>query len=121
MKKFLLLLAVLLLLSLVWCLFSWFGPHGGTVEVLQDGKVVMRLMPRDLKDERRLKLYDGKGGVNELLIKNGQICVESANCPGKDCVKMGWLTSRLPIICLPHKLTVRFSDDSDSPLDSISQ
>jgi hypothetical protein len=45
------------------------------------------------------------------LIEDGEICVSSAECPDKTCVKMGKLRSEsLPIVCLPNHLIIRFAE-----------
>ena len=46
-------------------------------------------------------------------IKDRQIRVKDADCPDKTCVGMGWLSSSsMPIVCLPHKLVIQFTDDT---------
>lgn len=46
-------------------------------------------------------------GTNTVRIENGRICMESADCPDKLCVKRGAVsTGALPIVCLPNKIYV---------------
>lgn len=42
---------------------------------------------------------------NTLEIKDGKVCMKSADCPDKRCVKQGY-SDMLPIICLPNKVVV---------------
>ena len=47
-------------------------------------------------------------GYNIICVESGQVWVEDANCPNKDCERFGKISSEGQIIlCLPHKLAVR--------------
>ncbi len=60
-------------------------------------------------------------GTNLVEIKDGKIRVQSADCPDKTCVRMGWLHSAaMPIVCLPHRLVIEFVD-SDGGVDAIAE
>ena len=55
-----------------------------------------------------------QGHVNTVEIKDHKIHVKDADCPDQTCVKMGWLSSSsMPIVCLPHKMVIEFTDGSD--------
>lgn len=80
------------------------------VEVLQDNKVIMTI---DISDERDnvWHIESSDGGWNEITLKDGKISVTDSDCPDKTCIKTGNLRSEsVPIVCLPHKLVIRFSD-----------
>ena len=80
------------------------------VEIVQDNQVLYTL---DLssEDDRTFRIDYTDGGWNEIRIENGSICVSDADCPDKTCVKTGVLRSEtIPIVCLPHKLIIRFCD-----------
>lgn len=115
------LLCALLSLS-VWCAVSWHAPHGRIVEVIRDGKIAVTIDLSGDPSPRTLTLTSPDGGFNTLQIKNGRIRVLSADCPGNDCVKMGWLRSvSSPLVCMPHRLVVRFAPASAGELDGVSQ
>lgn len=46
-------------------------------------------------------------GVNTVVVKDGGVHIEDADCKGHDCMKQGTIDSqgRL-LVCLPHKLIV---------------
>lgn len=79
------------------------------VEIVQDNKVLYKL---DLAaEEDRTFRIESSDGWNDITIKDHQISVSDADCPDHTCVKNGVLRYEyLPIICLPHKLIVRFCD-----------
>ncbi|MBR4627129.1 MAG: NusG domain II-containing protein [Ruminococcus sp.] len=84
------------------------------VEIEQDKKVLYRLNLADEPD-RTFRITGSDGGWNEITISRGRICVSDADCPDHTCVKNGWLRyDYLPIICLPHKLVVRFCEGGGS-------
>ena len=96
-----------------WCAYTWFTPRGALVEIVQDGRVVSTLDLSRRHERRMLKLDAPGGGFNTLLIENGAVRVLSADCPGHDCVNMGILRSAsAPLVCLPHKLVIRYADDN---------
>lgn len=83
------------------------------VEIVQDGKTIYKL---DLSQEDDYTFrIECAEGWNDITIKNGTICVSDADCPDHTCVKNGVLRyDYLPIICLPHKLSIRFCEPEDS-------
>lgn len=120
MKKFIPAVVLLLLTSL--CLRRWFAPHGQIAEIIQNGRIIARLNLKHETGTRTIDIHSSGGGFNRLLIEKGRVKVLCANCPGQDCVRMGWLRSAsLPLVCLPHGLTVRYSMRSEGELDSLSQ
>ena len=52
-------------------------------------------------------------GTNVVVIKDGRVHVEEADCPNQDCVHQGWIDAAgQQIVCLPHKLTVDIVDEN---------
>jgi len=84
------------------------------VEVVQDNKVICRLNLADEPD-RTFRVTAPDGGYNDITISEGKICVSDADCPDHTCVKNGYLRyDYLPVICLPHKLVIRFCEGGGS-------
>ena len=47
------------------------------------------------------------GAYNDIYVESGSICISSADCPDRVCVKQGAITNNLlPITCLPHHLVI---------------
>lgn len=106
-------LALVIVLFIAASVASYFilRPTDSTmVEIVQDNKVLYTLdLSREENRTFRIDYIDG--GWNEIKIENGQISVSDADCPDKTCVKTGVLRSEtIPIVCLPHKLIIRFCD-----------
>ncbi len=84
------------------------------VEIVQDNNVIFTL---DLskEDDRSFRIESPEGGWNEVTIKDHSIMISDADCPDHTCVKTGTLRyDYLPIVCLPHKLVIRFCDKENS-------
>ena len=50
-------------------------------------------------------------GWNLLTVSGGRVAVTAASCPDGDCLRCGAQNSGPPIVCLPNRLSVQFSDD----------
>ncbi len=108
-------IVLLLLTASVIALILNFRTSDNThVVILQNNKVIYSL---DLskEEDRSFRIESPDGGWNEVMIENGKICIADADCPDKTCVHTGVLRSEgVPIVCLPHKLVIRFSDEENS-------
>lgn len=109
-----LLFAVILVFLVSACLSAWILRHSEkqAVEIVQDGTVLYSFDLNDTEN-RQIRISAPDGGYNLIQIQNGMICISEADCLDQTCVKMGKLKSDyLPIVCLPHKLIVRFAEDT---------
>lgn len=82
------------------------------VEIVSNGNVLYSFDLSETENQSiTIMSADGKSS-NTIRIENGTICVSDAECPDKTCVKSGILKSEgLPIVCLPNKLIIRFSEE----------
>lgn len=106
-KYWILLFALLLVLSALAAAMLW-GGRGGTAEVISEGEEVCTL---DLSRDQTLTV-ESSNGVNVLVVEDGAVRVESATCPDQTCVHQGARSGGVPIVCLPNRLVVRFSGDA---------
>ncbi|MDO4854465.1 MAG: NusG domain II-containing protein [Coriobacteriia bacterium] len=62
--------------------------------------------------EDTTKTFTTSYGTNTVVVKNGEVRVESADCDNQDCVHQGTIsTADKQIICLPHKLWIEIVSD----------
>lgn len=103
---------VIFLIGMIGSLWLIFKPHGQTVQIIQDGKVLYTI---DLeKSEDRTIEIEYQGSKNIIQIQDHQIRVMDAECPNQTCVKMGELkSSAAPIVCLPNKLVIQFAESDE--------
>ncbi|MBR5422218.1 MAG: NusG domain II-containing protein [Lachnospiraceae bacterium] len=88
------------------------------VRVYRDGEEVLDAA---ITEELNTPVFSEDDGENIISIRDGKVCVESANCPGQDCVKMGWISQPgEEIICLPHKLVIRI-EGGEGDVDALAR
>lgn len=105
MKRVISLLLILGLLPPLLMLSSCNRGEPTVAVVKVCGDVVARL-PLDTDTEL---LISGKGGTNHLVIRDGKVWIDSADCKNQICVKTGKLDGTGPIdmiSCLPHEMVV---------------
>ncbi len=66
-----------------------------------------------------IELEGKDGGHNTILVEDGRVCIQHADCPDQICVHQGWITDNtLPIVCLPHQVIVEMIGGESSGLDT---
>ena len=52
--------------------------------------------------------------TNKIIIRDGEVFIEYANCPGTDCVHSGSISKPgRSLVCLPNKVEIRITGSSD--------
>ena len=114
-KHWILLLCGIFLVCAVAALLLYRGtPDADYVTVISDGQIVAVL---DLSEDTELTV-PYRDGYNTVSVKDGNVSVTEATCPDRCCMKYGAKSSGLPIICLPNRLVLQFSEQG--PLDGIT-
>ena len=110
-RKIMLAVAAVFLVSVCLSVFILMPSKKREVEIVQNG-TVLYTFDLNRAEDKEIRVSAADGGYNLIVINNGTICISEADCPDQTCVKMGVLKSDyLPIVCLPHKLIVRFAED----------
>lgn len=109
-KKTLIWVAALALLcaacAVAWVLSARLG-SGGVAVVRVDGEELYRIDLAAVREEYDIEI-DTKYGHNTVHVAPGAIAVTRSNCPDGICVAQGAISqSGVPIICMPHRLSVR--------------
>lgn len=77
--------------------------RGDRVIVTVDGEVYGTY---DLNKSQEI-LINLKNGYNKIVIEDGQVHMEEADCPDGYCKRQGYISGvNDTVICLPHKLVV---------------
>ena len=121
MKKngFLIVIILLFVAGIVGSALVLTAPSGSRVRILSDGEEVYTADLRLAEDTTFDIPYQGH--INTVEIKDHRIRVRDADCPDQTCVHMGWLSSAsMPIVCLPHKLVIEFTDGADD-VDAVTR
>lgn len=103
------LLIVGILILAVAGLFAWkkLETPGAYVDIMIDGNSVKTLrLDQDASYEVKQQ-----AGVNTVVVQDGSVTVQDADCPDKICVKHRAINrTGETIICLPHKLVVEIKE-----------
>lgn len=98
-------------LAAVCLALSFFLSSGGgksTAEVYSGGRLVLTI---DLSENGTYRIDYG-ADWNLLTVRDGKLCVSSASCASQDCVRHGAANSGAPIVCLPNRLVIKFTDSA---------
>lgn len=110
---------LILLAGIIGSVWVLHAPPKSCVRVLSDGKTVYSGDLTLAADTTFEVAYQGH--INTVQIQDHRIRVLSADCPDQTCVNMGWLSSsKMPIVCLPHRLVIEFTGDTDD-IDAVTR
>ena len=105
------LISTLLLLAAALLAYQYLfpAPKGQTAHIFIDGKETASF---PLNENREYTVSGADGGTNLLIIRDGQIWCQDADCPDKNCVRQGKKQlSTDTIICKPHKMVVTITGE----------
>ena len=102
----LLLGAVFLILAGLALWQSLSAKPAGSAAVYADG-VLARTIDLSAEGEYRVESAEG---WNLLTVQDGKLAVTAASCPDGDCVRCGPRNSDPPIVCLPNRVSIRFTE-----------
>ena len=92
-------------------------PKGTGVTIEVDGKQAYTLPLH----ENSITDVQGAHGITIVEILDGKVRIKDSDCPGKLCVKQGWI-DRGAIVCLPNRVIVRLNNGGDSTkLDAVTR
>lgn len=114
-KTWILILAALLAICCVLSVALLLpGNDAARAEIWSGGKLLYTL---DLHLDQQLTVTTDHGS-NTITIRDGAIAVTEANCPDGYCMSRGFCKSGPQIVCLPHRLVIRFTQAAE--LDGIT-
>lgn len=91
-----------------------------TAEIYVAGSLVKRITLREgYRQEFRLGDHEH---YNIIEVEDGKVRIREADCPDKECVKMGWI-DRPPrqIVCLPNQVVVTVASAPSDDIDDIAR
>lgn len=92
--------------------------RGGKAQITIGGEPYRSI---DLAKNERIEIRRDDG-INVIVVKDGMIYMESADCPDKICVNHSPIRYKgETIVCLPHKLVVEITDGQESEADVVAR
>lgn len=113
MKKtgfWLCIIGVILLAAIVSAVLLYGGGEKPTAEITVDGALYRQV---DLRREQKFTV-ESEWGSNTVIVEDGTIRVETATCPDHVCIKQGACSGGVPIVCLPNRMVISFSDAAEA-------
>ena len=104
-RHWLILIGAILLISVALSvLFALPGQTATYAEIWSDNVLICTV---DLYSNQTFTV-ETDGGYNVITVENGKIAVTAADCPDRYCMHRGFCNSSSPIVCLPHRLIIKF-------------
>ena len=111
-----LLIALLVVLSLAFLLIRVLTQVEGAIAVVEVDGTVVGSYP--LSVDGRFVL---NGGTNVLIIEDGTARLVESHCPDRTCEQKGKVSYvGQTIVCLPNRLSVTVTGESDNGVDLVS-
>lgn len=104
-KYWVLLFAAMLALCAGLSLLLLRGSGSARAEIWSDGKLLCTV---DLHRDQTFTVETDLG-TNTVEVRGGTIRVTEADCPDQICVRRGACSGGAPVVCLPHRLVIRFT------------
>lgn len=118
-KGFIIAIAVIFVIGVIGSVLVFTAPEKSSVRIVSDGETIYTVDLNTAGDKTFDVRYQGH--INTIEIRDHQIRVQSADCPDQTCVNMGRLrSSSMPIVCLPHKLVIEFTEGADG-VDAVTR
>lgn len=106
--------AVAVVCGLLTALLFLPKPGADQAQIICDGQVLYTV---DLSRDQVYPITTDYG-TNTVEVQGGKVAVTQADCPDGYCIQRGWCDSGADIVCLPHRLVIRFTE---SELDTLVQ
>ena len=85
------------------------GTPSSLAEVTSHGQLIRTV---DLNVDQEFTISDDTGS-NIITVRDGKIAVTWADCPDGYCVDRGFCNSGTQIVCLPHRLVIKFAGQQE--------
>lgn len=120
-KKDRILMSAVLLIAVVMGLIFHFSmkKSGDRVYIMVDGSLYGSY---SMMEDQTIEVTN-ESGYNQIVIENGSVYMEKADCPDQYCVEHKAVSSaNETIVCLPHKLVVEIhSETVSNEVDSVAR
>lgn len=118
-KDFLLILALLFVILIIWLAMTYRRVGGSYVTVTVDGEIYGEYA---LDTAQEIPIVIDEVTTNVLLIRNGVADMTEASCPDKLCVHQPAISkSKENIVCLPNRVVVTAESVEMPEVDSIAK
>ena len=61
-----------------------------------------------------------ESGANTICVQGGEVFMQTAGCPDKTCVAMGYANPSRPIVCIPNQVIVIIESNTQNGFDGVT-
>lgn len=101
------------------CAFIWIMLNNRFMEhktaiIKQDGSIIKEIDLSSVTEPYEFDIKTSDGHSNTIRVEKERIAVIDSDCTDKICVNTGYISNGIvPIVCLPHKLSITVTDKED--------
>ena len=89
--------------------------------IYQDKKLIYTIDLNSVKKTYRLTIDGEDKSENIVEVRNGSIGIIEASCTDHICIDTGFIdNSSVPVVCLPNKIIIEISDNTDNSIDAVA-
>lgn len=89
--------------------------------IYQDKKLIYTIDLNSVKETYRLTIDGEDKSENIVEVRNGSIGIIEASCTDHICIDTGFIdNSSVPVVCLPNKIIIEISDNTDNSIDAVA-
>ena len=84
-------------------------------------KLIYTIDLNSVKETYRLTIDGEDKSENIVEVRNGSIGIIEASCNDHICIDTGFIdNSSVPVVCLPNKIIIEISDNTDNSIDAVA-
>lgn len=88
---------------------------------LSGQKLIYTIDLNSVKETYRLTIDGEDKSENLVEVRNGSIGIIEASCTDHICIDTGFIdNSSVPVVCLPNKIIIEISDNTDNSIDAVA-
>ena len=89
--------------------------------IYQENKLIYTIDLNSVKKTYRLTIDGEDKSENLVEVRNGSIGIIEASCTDHICIDTGFIdNSSVPVVCLPNKIIIEISDNTDNSIDAVA-
>ncbi len=124
-KVWIFIIGIVFFVSLTFSFIILKAPAKGTVaNIYEDGICIKSIDLSNVIEPFEFTI-ETEHGTNIISVEKDKISISEADCSDQVCVNQGWISNSVtPIVCLPHKITIKLEDTSkniETEFDTLSQ
>lgn len=103
-----------LLLCAAAALYFALRPAPRLVKITSGGRTLYTLDLKKIQERQELEVFF-EGRRNRITVSRNGVFIAAADCPDRLCLRQGLLQPGRPLVCLPNRLVVSYTEKEEKP------